>query len=79
MHLSLIFELREIYMSFPNIFSLASNAVVLDSTLGLEHSSVTTAPRPTYLNRPPLTRMSILIPSVLFVVSLVFSKVISKG
>ena len=36
MHLSVIFQLREIYMSFPKVFSLASNAVVLDSTLGLE-------------------------------------------
>ena len=36
MHLSLIFELREIYMSFPKVSSLASNAVVLNSTLGLE-------------------------------------------
>ena len=83
MHMSLIFELRATYLSFPKVLGLASASVlcaILDSTLGLEPAwSATTAKGPTSPNRPPLTQMSILMTSVLLVVSLVFSGVISKG
>ena len=37
--MSLIFELREIYLSFPKVLGLASASVlraILDNTLGLE-------------------------------------------
>ena len=46
--ISLIFELREIWLSFQMVFILAGAAVVcaiLDSTSGLDPWSVTTAPR----------------------------------
>ena len=53
--MSLIFELKEIFLSFQIIFSLAGVALVcaiLNSTSGLKPWSVTTLPR--YLNYQPL-------------------------
>ena len=66
--MSLIFELREICLSFQVIFSLASAVVVrqiLDSTSGLDPDfTVATAPRylklPTLSSFSPLTLMSTL-------------------
>ena len=82
--ISRIFELREILQSFQTGFKLVNAAVVcaiLESISGLEHSSV--IPEPRYLNLVtvssfcPFTLISVLMPLVLFVISLVFSALIS--
>ena len=76
-------ELREILLSFQTGFSLVDAAVVcaiLESISGLEPSSVITEPR--YLKLVtvsgfcPFTLISVLMPLVLFVISLVFSALI---
>ena len=73
-------ELGEILLSIRTGFILVNAAVVcavLESISGLEPSSVKTEPR--YLNLVtvsslcPFTLISVLMPLVLFVVSLVFS------
>ena len=79
--ISLIFELREICLSFQMVFSFASAAVVcaiMDSTSGsLGTWSVMTAPRYLYFklstlsNFSPLILISMLMPFVLLVISLV--------
>ena len=83
--ISRILELREILMSFQTGFNLVNAAVVcavLESISGLEPSSVITEPR--YLkfvavsSFRPFTLISVLMPLVLFVISLVFSALISK-
>ena len=78
--MSRILELREILLSFQTGFSLVNAAVVcviLESISGLEPSSVIT--EPSYLKLVtvssfcPFTLMSVLMPLMLFVISLVFS------
>ena len=77
-------ELREILLSIQIGFSLVNAAVacaILQSNSGLEPSSVITEPR--YLNLVtvssfcPFTLTYVLMPLVLFVISLVFSALIS--
>ena len=77
--ISRILELREILLSIQTGFSLVNAAVVcaiLESISGLEPSSVITEPR--YLQLVTIssfslfTLISVLMPLVLFVVSLVF-------
>ena len=79
-----ILELREILLSFQTGFNLVNAAVVsaiLESISGLEPSSVIT--EPSYLKLVtvssfcPFTLISVLMPLVLFVISLVFSALIS--
>ena len=74
----LIWELREILLSFRTGFSLVNAAVVwaiLENISGFESSSVITEPR--YLKHVtvsifcPFTLISVLMPLVLFVISLV--------
>ena len=81
--ISHILELREILLSFQTGFNLVNTAVVcaiLESILGLEPSSVT---EPRYLKFVsvssfcPFTLISVMMPLVLFVISLVFSALIS--
>ena len=81
--ISLIFKVKEIPLSFKIGFNLASAAVVcaiLESISVLEPSSVRTEPR--YLKHLtvssfcPFTLISVLMPLVLFVISLVFSALI---
>ena len=79
-----ILELREILLSFQTGFSLVNAAVVcaiLEGISGLEPSSVLTHPRylmlVTVSSFCPFTLISLLIPVVLFVISLVFSALIS--
>ena len=81
---SCILELREILMSFQTGFSLVNAAVIcafLESISGLEPSSVITEPR--YLKHVtvssfcPFTLISVLMPLMLFVISLVFPALIS--
>ena len=75
---SRILELREILLSIQTGFSLVNAAVacaILESTSGLEPPSVITEPRylklVTVSNFCPLTLVSVLMPLVLFVISLV--------
>ena len=79
-----ILELREILPSFQTGFNLVNAAVVraiLESISGLEPSSVLTEPRylklVAVLSFCPFTLISVLMPLVLFVISLVFSTLIS--
>ena len=83
-HTSRILELREILLSIQTGFSLVNAAVVcaiLESISGLEPSSAITEPR--YLKLVTVssfylfTLISVLVPLVLFVISLVFSVLIS--
>ena len=81
---SRIFELKEILLSIQIGFSLVNAAVacaILHSNSGLEPSSVITEPRymklVTVSSFCPFTLISVLMPLVLFVVSLVFSALIS--
>ena len=85
-HISCILELREILLSFQTGLSLVNAAVVcviLESISGLEPSSVITEPRyfklVTVSSFCPsaFTLISVLMPLVLFVVSLVLSALIS--
>ena len=82
--ISSILELREILLSIQIGFSLVNAAVacaILESISGLEPSSVIT--EPSYLKLVtvssfcPLTLIFVLMPLVLFVISLVFSALIS--
>ena len=82
--ISRILELREILLSIQTGFSLGNAAVVcaiLESISGLEPSSVITDPR--YLKLVTVssfcafTLISVLMPLVFFVISLVFSALIS--
>ena len=82
--ISLIFELRDIRLSFQMVFSLVSAAFVyaiLNSTSRLEPWSATTAPRYSKLstssNFSPMILMSMLMLFVLLVISLVFFLLIS--
>ena len=84
--ISRILELTEMLLSFQTRFNLVNAAVVcaiLESISGLEPSSVITEPR--YLKLVivssfcPFTLISVLMPLVLFVISLVFSALISYG
>ena len=79
-----ILELKEILMSFQTGFNLVNAAVVcaiLESISGLEPSSVLTELRNlklvTVSSFCPFTLISVLMPLVLFVISLVFSALIS--
>ena len=83
-HISCILELREILLSFQTGFGLVNAAVVcavLESISGLEPSSVTPEPRclklVTVSSFCPFTLFYVLMPLVLFVISLVFSALIS--
>ena len=78
--ISRIFELREMFLSFQTVFNLVNVAVacaILESISGLEPSSVITEPRylklVTVLSFCPFAFISVLMPLVLFVISLVFS------
>ncbi|WP_419595887.1 hypothetical protein, partial [Thiolapillus sp.] len=82
--ISRILELREILLSIQTGFSLVNAAVVcavLECISGLEPSSVITEPRylklVTVSSLYPFTLISVLMPLVLFVISLVFSALIS--
>ena len=77
--ISRILELRETLMSFQTGFNLVSAAVVcaiLESISGLEPLSVITEPRHlklvTVSSFCPFTLVSVLMPLMLFVISLVF-------
>ena len=79
-----ILELTEILLSIQTGFSLVNAAVVcaiLESISGLEPSSGITEPRylelVTVSSFCPFTLISVLMPLVLFVISLVFSALIS--
>ena len=81
--ISCILELREILQSFQTGFNLVIAAVVcaiLESISGFEPSSVITEPRylklVTVSSVCPFTMISVLMPLVLFVISLVFSALI---
>ena len=83
--ISRMFELREIFLSFQTGFSLVNAAdvcAILESISGLETSSVTIEPKylklVTVSSFCPFTLTSVLMPLVLFVISLVFSALISK-
>ena len=85
-HISLIWELREILLSVQTGFNLVNAAVVctiLESISGLEPSSVIIEPR--YLKLVsvssfyPFTLISEMMSLVLFVISLVFSALISMS
>ena len=78
--ISRILELREIHLSIQTGFSLVNAAVVcaiLESSSGLEPSSVITEPRylklVTVSSFCPFTLISVFMPLVLFDISLVFS------
>ena len=84
--ISRILELREILLSIQTGFSFVNAAVayaILESISGLELSSAVTEPR--YLKLVTVssfcfylfTLISVLMPLVLFVISLVFSALIS--
>ena len=82
--ISRILELREILLSIQTGFSLVNAAVawaILESISGLEPSSVITEPRymklVTVSSFCPFTLISVLMPLVLFVISLVFSALMS--
>ena len=79
-----ILELREILLSIQTGFSLVNAAVacaILESISGLEPSSDITEPRylklATVSSFCPFTLISVLMPLVLFVISLFFSALIS--
>ena len=84
--ISRILELREILLSFKTVFHLVNAPVVcaiLKSISGLETSLVITEPRflklltvPSFC---PFTLVNVLMPLVLFVISLVFSALISMS
>ena len=81
--ISRILELREMLLSFQTGFNLANAAVVcaiLESISGLEPSSDTTEPMHlklvTVSSFYPFNLISLLMPLVLFVISLVFSALI---
>ena len=83
-HISHVLELREILLSIQTGFKLVNAAVVCaiqESISGLEPSSVATEPRylklVTVLIFCPFTLISVLMPLVLFGISLVFSALIS--
>ena len=78
-------EPRKILLSFQTGFNLVNTAVVcavLESISGLEPSSAVTEPRNlklvTVSSFYPFTLISVLMPLVLFVISLVFLALISK-
>ena len=82
--ISRILKLREILLSIQTGFSRVNAAVacaILESISGLEPSSVITEPR--YLKLVavsslcPFTLIYVLMPLILFVISLVFSALIS--
>ena len=82
--ISCIWELREILLSIQTGFDLVNAYVVcaiLKSISGLEPSSVITEPRYLKLVKGssfcPFTLIFVLMPLVLFVISLVFSALIS--
>ena len=82
--ISLIFEITVMFLSFHKGFNLDSAAVVcaiLASISSLEHSSVIIDPKYlklfTFSSLCPLTLTSVLMSCVLFVISLVFSALIS--
>ena len=82
--ISRILELREILVSILTGFSLVNAAVacaILESNSGLEPSSVITEPRylklVTVSSFCPFTLISVLMPLVFFVISLVFLALIS--
>ena len=82
--ISRVLELGEILLSIQIGFSLVNAAVacaILQSNSGLELSSVITEPRylklVTVSSFCPFTLISVLMPLVLFVISLVFSALIS--
>ena len=82
--ISCILELREILLSIQTGFSLVNAAVacaILESISCLEPSSVITEPRylklVTVSSFYPFTLVFVLMPLVLFVISLVFSALIS--
>ena len=82
--ISRILELREILLSFQTGFSLVNAVVVCaipESISGLEPSSAITEPRylklVTISSFSPFTLISALMPLGLFVISLVFSALIS--
>ncbi len=82
--ISRILELREILLSIQTGFSLDNAAVacaILESISGLEPSSVIIEPRylklVTISSFCPFTLIYVLMPLVLFVISLVFSALIS--
>ena len=82
--ISHILELTEILLSFQTGFNLVSAAVacaILESISGLEPSSVIIEPRylklVTVSSFCPSTLISVLMQLVLFVISLVFSALIS--
>ena len=79
-----ILEMREILLSFQTGFNLVNAAVVcaiLESISGLEPLSIITQSRylklVTFSSFCPFTLISVLMPLVLFVISLVFSALIS--
>ena len=83
-HISRILELREILLSFQTGVNLVNASVVcaiLESISGLEPSSVKTEPR--YLKLVTVSSfcvfilISVLMPLMLFVISLVFSALTS--
>ena len=83
-HISRVLELKEILLSIQIGFSLDNAAVacaILESISGLEPLSVITEPRylklVTVSSFYPFTLISVLMPLVLFVISLVFSALIS--
>ena len=83
-HISRILELTEIVLSFQTGFNHVNAAVVCairNSISGLEPSSFITEPRylklVTVSSFCPFTLISLLMPLVLFVISLVFSALIS--
>ena len=82
--ISRILELRKVLLSFQTGFNLVNAAVacaILENISGLEPSSVIIEPR--YLKHVtvssfrPFTLISVLMPPVLFVISLVFPALIS--
>ena len=83
-HISRILEVREILLSIQTGFSLSNAAVVcaiMESISGLKPSSVIIQPwylkLMTVSSLCPFTLISVLMPLVLFVISLVFSALIS--
>ena len=79
-----ILELRDILLSFQSGFNLVYAAVVcaiLKNVSGLEHSSVITVPSylkfVTVSSFCPFASISVLMPLVLFFISLVFSVLVS--
>ena len=83
-HISRVLELREILLSLQSDFHFVNAAVVcaiLESISGLKPLSVITETRylklVTVSSFCPFTLISVLMPLVLFVISLVFSALIS--